>query len=75
MSKIAQIVVILSYLAGVGFGLAAILKFRAHKDNPTQIAITVVVVLLYLAVSFVGLFVLLKRIQLSVIPPQSNEYD
>lgn len=73
MSKIAQILVILSYLAGIAFGLAAILKFKQHKNLPTQA--TIILVLSYLAVSFVGLIVLLKRIQLSVIPSQSNEYD
>ena len=72
MSKVAKIVVIFSYLAAVGFGLAAIIKFKQHKDNPVQ---NVAVVLLYLAVAFVGLLVLLQRVQLSVIPLQSNEYD
>lgn len=28
-----------SYLAGIGFALGAIMKFKQHKDNPTQIPI------------------------------------
>ena len=28
-----------SYLAGLGFSIGAIMKFRQHKDNPTQIPI------------------------------------
>lgn len=28
-----------SYLAGLGFSAASILKFKAHKDNPTQIPV------------------------------------
>ena len=69
MSKIGQILVILSYLAGVAMGLAAILKFKQHKNLPTQV--TIIIVVTYLSVSFVGLLALLKRIQMSMIPPQS----
>ena len=28
-----------AYIAGIGFGVAAIFKFKQHKDNPTQIPI------------------------------------
>lgn len=28
-----------SYVAGIGFALGAIMKFKQHKDNPTQIPI------------------------------------
>ncbi|KTD45443.1 IcmD (DotP) [Legionella quinlivanii] len=28
-----------SYLAGLGFSIGAIMKFKQHKDNPTQITI------------------------------------
>ncbi len=28
-----------AYVAGIGFGVAAIFKFKQHKDNPTQIPI------------------------------------
>jgi intracellular multiplication protein IcmD len=28
-----------SYLAGLGFSIGAIMKFKQHKDNPTQIPI------------------------------------
>lgn len=28
-----------SYLAGLGFAIGAIMKFKQHKDNPTQITI------------------------------------
>ena len=29
-------------VAGIGFGIASIVKFKQHKDNPTQITVTVV---------------------------------
>jgi hypothetical protein len=35
----AYIPVISSYIAGIGTGIAAIAKFKAHKDNPVQIHI------------------------------------
>ncbi len=35
-----------SYLAGLGFVLGSVLKFKAHRDNPTQIPIGTPVVLL-----------------------------
>jgi intracellular multiplication protein IcmD len=28
-----------AYLAGLGFGISAVFKFKQHKDNPTQIPI------------------------------------
>ncbi len=28
-----------AYIAGIGFGIAAIFKFKQHKDNPTQVPI------------------------------------
>jgi len=34
-----RVVTALSYLQGIGFGVAAIAKFKAHKDNPQQIHI------------------------------------
>lgn len=37
--NIAKLVVSSAYLAGMGFAIAAILKFKAHKDNPTQIPV------------------------------------
>ena len=29
----------MAYLAGIGFGLTAVLKFKQHKDNPAQTSI------------------------------------
>ena len=36
---VVKLMIGVSYLAGVGFGIAAIFKFKAHKDNPTQVPI------------------------------------
>ena len=34
--KLTRLITAASYLAGVGFAVGAILKFKAHKDNPRQ---------------------------------------
>lgn len=39
MSAITQLMIGVAYLSGIGFGIAAIFKFKAHKDNPTQVPI------------------------------------
>lgn len=38
-----------SIVAGMGLAVAAVLKFKAHKDNPTQISLSVPIHLLFLA--------------------------
>lgn len=37
--NIGKLMVSTAYLAGIGFGIAAIFKFKQHKDNPTQIPV------------------------------------
>ena len=53
--KLAQLITAISYIAGMGFGLAAILKFKAHKDNPTQIPIGTPIALLFVAAALLFL--------------------
>ncbi len=40
IQSIASLLIIVSYVAGVGFALAGIIQFKAHKDNPTQVALS-----------------------------------
>ena len=49
IAGIVKLMVLASYLAGVGFAMGGILQFKAHKDNPTQVPISKPVVLLCLA--------------------------
>ena len=44
-----------AYVAGIGFGIAAIFKFKQHKDNPTQIPIGTPFALLGVSVMLVFL--------------------
>lgn len=38
-TDVTKLVTASSYAAGIGFSAASILKFKQHKDNPTQIPI------------------------------------
>ena len=44
-----------SYLAGLGFSVGAIMKFKAHKDNPTQIPIGTPVALVFISAALLFL--------------------
>ncbi len=35
-ANIGKLITAASYIAGLGFSIAAVLKFKAHKDNPQQ---------------------------------------
>ena len=40
-----------SYIAGLGFAIGAIMKFKQHKDNPTQVPVGTPIALLFIAAS------------------------
>jgi len=44
-----------SYIAGVAFSIGAIMKFKQHKDNPTQIPIGTPIALLFIAIALLFL--------------------
>ena len=44
-----------SYLAGLGFAIGAIMKFKQHKDNPTQIPIGTPIALIFIAAALLFL--------------------
>ena len=39
ISSFAGLMITLSYVAGIGFTMASIFKFKQHKDNPSQVPI------------------------------------
>jgi intracellular multiplication protein IcmD len=45
----------IAYIAGFGFTIAAIFKFKQHKDNPTQIPIGTPIALLIIGVALIFL--------------------
>lgn len=44
-----------SYLAGLGFSIGAVMKFKQHKDNPTQVPIGTPVALVFIAAALLFL--------------------
>ena len=52
---VGQLFISSAYVAGLGFGVAAIFKFKQHKDNPTQIPVGTPFALLGVSVMLVFL--------------------
>jgi len=46
---VAKLITAGSYIAGMGFGVGSIVKFKAHKDNPTQVPIGQAIALLFVS--------------------------
>ncbi len=44
-----------AYIAGVGFSIGAIMKFKQHKDNPTQIPVGTPIAMLFIAAALLFL--------------------
>lgn len=49
LASIAYLITAGSYVAGMAFGVGAIIKFKAHKDNPTQVPVGTPIALLFVA--------------------------
>lgn len=52
---IATLMIAIAYIAGLGFVLAAIFKFKQHKDNPTQIPLGTPLAMLVIGVVLIFL--------------------
>jgi len=53
LGNVAKLITAASYVGGMGFAVAAILKFKAHKDNPTQVPISQGIALLFVAAALI----------------------
>jgi len=54
-ANVAKLITAGSYLAGLGFSIGAIMKFKQHKDNPTQIPIGTPISLVFIAAALLFL--------------------
>jgi intracellular multiplication protein IcmD len=54
-TNVARLITAGSYLAGLGFSIGAIMKFKQHKDNPTQIPIGTPIALVFIAAALLFL--------------------
>lgn len=55
ISALAKLITAASYVAGIGFALAGMVKFKAHRDAPTQVPLSAPIVLLAVAAGLVFL--------------------
>ena len=54
-AALAKLITATAYIAGLGFSIGAILKFKQHKDNPTQIPIGTPIAMLFIAAALIFL--------------------
>ena len=52
---LGKLIIATAYVAGIGFGVASIFKFKQHKDNPTQIPLGTPMALLGIAIALLFL--------------------
>ncbi len=55
MGNVGKLIVAASYVAGVGFALMGMLKFKAHKEQPQQVPLSQPIVLLAIAAGLIFL--------------------
>ena len=53
--QLAKLITAGAYMAGIGFCMASMLKYKAHKDNPTQIPIGTPIALLFIGAALIFL--------------------
>lgn len=53
--SLAKLITAGSFIAGMGFMIGAVLKFKAYKDNPTQIPVGTPIALLFIAAALIFL--------------------
>lgn len=54
-SDLTKLITAGSYLAGLAFSIGAIMKFKQHKDNPTQVPIGTPIALVFIAAALLFL--------------------
>lgn len=54
-TSLTKLVTAGSYLAGLAFSIGAIMKFKAHKDNPTNITVGTPIALTFIAAALLFL--------------------
>ena len=54
-ANLAKLITAGSFVAGMGFAIGAILKFKAHKDNPQQIPVGTPIALVFIAAALIFL--------------------
>lgn len=53
--NLTRLITAAAYIAGIGFAIGAIMKFKQHKDNPSNIPIGTPIALLFIAAALLFL--------------------
>lgn len=64
--SIVHLITAVAYIAGIAFGMSAILKFKQHKDNPTQITVGQPLSLLLISAALVWMPMLIQSTGVSL---------
>ncbi len=59
-SALGSMMMAVAYLAGIGFTIAAIFKFKQHKDNPTQIPVGTPLAMMAIGIVLIFMPMLIK---------------
>ncbi|MCD6047155.1 MAG: dotP [Gammaproteobacteria bacterium] len=66
LEPIFNVIISIAYLAGAGFVVAAIFKFKAHKDNPTQVTVGTPIMLLFVGIGLLFLPAIITSVMHSI---------
>jgi intracellular multiplication protein IcmD len=66
IGPIFNVIISIAYLAGAGFVVAAIFKFKAHKDNPTQVTVGTPIMLLFVGIGLLFLPAIVTSVMHSI---------
>jgi intracellular multiplication protein IcmD len=72
-TQLAKLITAASYLAGLGFSIGAMMKFKQHKDNPTQIPVGTPVAMLFIAAALLFLPSILKVTSMTMFGPSGGQ--
>ena len=61
-----ELVVAICYVAGIGFAAAGVMKFKQHKDNPTQVPLGGPVAMIFIAAALIYIPTLIQATGQSV---------
>ena len=63
---LAKLITAISYIAGLGFSIGAMMKFKQHKDNPTQIPVGTPIAMLAIASALLFLPSVLSVVEITM---------
>ena len=53
LGSFKQLIIVASYIAGIGFFMSGLIKFKAHRDAPTQVPLSAPIVLVCIGAALV----------------------